>query len=96
MISSDGITWTGGSLSTLDTITSVTYGNGVFVSVSTNGHVRTSYDGSRWILRSNPNSNQYRSITYGNGTFVAVSSTGTGNRVMTSGISETTTSTHQS
>jgi len=65
---------------------SVTYGNGLFVAVSSNGtsRVMTSPDGINWTLRSSPAPNQWWSVTYGNGLFVAVAQSGTGNRVMTS------------
>jgi len=65
---------------------SVTYGNGIFVAVSTTGsgnRVMTSSDGITWTSRTSAADNDWFSVTYGNGIFVAVSYTGSGNRVMT-------------
>lgn len=73
---------------------SITYGNGLFVAVSSTGttqHVMTSPDGATWTLRTSAENNPWIGITYGNGLFVAVATTGT-NQVMTSpdGITWTT------
>ena len=46
----------------------------------------TSPDGITWTSRTSAADNDWRSVTYGNGLFVAVSTTGSGNRVMTSGV----------
>ncbi len=65
----------------------VTYGNGLFVAVSSTGssnRVMTSPDGITWTARASAADNQWSDVTYGNGLFVAVSFTGSGNRVMTS------------
>ena len=65
----------------------ITYGNGLFVAVSSTGtgnRVMTSPDGITWTSRTSAANNNWQSVTYGSGLFVAVSSTGTGNRVMTS------------
>jgi len=63
----------------------VTYGNGLFVAVNSNGtnRVMTSPDGITWTSRTAAAQNAWRTVTYGNGQFVALSGTGT-NRVMTS------------
>lgn len=66
------------------TWSSVAFGSGVFVAVSTNGKVKTSPDGVTWTARITPIYNEWTAVTYGNGLFVAVSRTGSGNRVMTS------------
>jgi hypothetical protein len=81
-----GINWTSRSSAADNEWRSVTYGNGLFVAVSSNGtnRVMTSPDGITWTSRSAAVSNPWQSVTYGNGLFVAVSSTGSGNRVMTS------------
>ena len=66
---------------------SVTYGNGLFVAVSSNGtgdRVMTSPDGITWNSRTSASDNNWSSVVYGNGLFAAVSNSGTGNRVMTS------------
>lgn len=72
----------------------ITYGNGMFVAVSTDGvnsRVMTSPDGITWTARTTPQQ-AWRGVTYGNGTFVAVATSGTSSRVMTSadGITWTT------
>ena len=87
MSSTDGITWTARTAATTNTWKSVTYGNGLFVAVSSNGtgnRVMTSPDGITWTSRTSAANNTWNSVTYGNGLFVAVASTGTGNQVMTS------------
>jgi hypothetical protein len=64
----------------------VTYGNGLFVAVSSatnTNQVMTSPDGINWTVQTSAAANSWRSVTYGNGLFVAVSANGT-NRVMTS------------
>ena len=85
---SAGITWTSQTSAADNDWASITYGNGLFVAVSTSGtgnRVMTSPDGITWTSRTSAADNDWTSVTYGNGLFIAVSSTGTGNRVMTSG-----------
>ena len=70
-------------------LTSVCYGNGMFVAVANYGEiagnrVMTSSDGVTWTARATPADNAWISVCYGNGLFVAVAYSGTGNRVMTS------------
>ena len=84
-----GTTWTNRTSAADNSWTSVTYGNGLFVAVSSTGtgdRVMTSPDGITWTIRTNATDNYWRSVTYGNGLFVAVADfgSGTGNRVMTS------------
>jgi hypothetical protein len=66
---------------------SITYGNGLFVAISSifpsNYQVMTSPDGITWTGRTAAQANSWSSVTYGNGLFVAVAVNGT-NRVMTS------------
>ena len=83
----DGITWTSRTSAADNYWSSVTYGNGLFVSVSAFGpsnRVMLSLDGITWTSATSAADNNWRSVTYGNGLFVAVSDSGTGNRVMTS------------
>ena len=83
-----GIDWTIRTSAADNNWESVTYGNGLFVAVSSSGtgnRVMTSPDGITWTSRSNPVDNPWYSVIYGNGLFVAVAASGTGNRVMTSG-----------
>lgn len=63
---------------------SITFGNGLFVSVSIDG-VQTSPDGNTWTEILPLNNNNWTGVTFGNGLFVAVADSGTGNQVMTSG-----------
>jgi len=68
-------------------MSSVTYGNGLFVAVAYSGtgnRVMTSLDGITWTQQTTPANNNWYGVTYGNGLFVAVAYSGTGNRVMTS------------
>jgi hypothetical protein len=80
-----GITWTTQTSAADNGWRSVTYGNGLFVAVSSSGtnKVMTSPDGVTWTSRSS-GTNFWTSVTYGNGLFVAVALSGSGNRVMTS------------
>jgi hypothetical protein len=87
MTSSNGITWSSQTTPADNNWQSVTFGNGLFVAVSSSGtgnRVMTSSNGSTWTLQTNPIDNNWASVAYGNGLFVAVSISGTGNRVMTS------------
>ncbi len=83
--SADAPSWTAQTAAEANSWRSVTYGNGTFVAVSTDGtnRVMTSVDGVTWTAQSAAEANTWYSVTYGNGTFVAVSTDGT-NRVMTS------------
>ena len=78
-----GVNWTR-QVSAEDNVwQSVTFGNGLFVAVSSTGsgdRAMTSPDGINWTIQSSPD-NFWLSVTFGNGLFVAV---GTGDRVMTS------------
>jgi RHS repeat-associated protein len=81
MRSTDGITWTLPSNPPPSVnLLAVTYANGVFIAVSTNGSnriYRSTDLGESWSgISSSPNT-QIRGIAYGNGVFVAVSSSGT-------------------
>jgi hypothetical protein len=94
MTSPDGITWTSRTAAANNYWTEVTYGNGLFVAVSTtdagtsSNRVMTSPDGINWTSRTADDS--WNSITYANGLFVAVSGNG---QVMTSGEFRLTTDT---
>ena len=83
-VRADGTTWTARNATEANFWQSVTFGNGTFVAVSTNGtnRVMTSSDGISWTARSVPAST-WTSVTYGNGVFVAVAGFGT-DRIMTS------------
>jgi hypothetical protein len=85
MTSPDGITWTSRTSAADNFWRSVTYGNGLFVAVSSTGIdcVMTSPDGITWTSRTSAADNSWLSVTYGNGLFVAVAYDGT-DRVMTS------------
>jgi hypothetical protein len=66
--------------------TSVAYGNGVWIAISTNGTnrvMRSTNDGVTWSAIAAAEANDWRSVAYGNGVWIAVSSNGT-NRVMRS------------
>jgi hypothetical protein len=59
---------------TTETLTGVTYGNGIFVAVGGSGTILTSTDGITWTIRTSGIGETLRAVTYGNGTFVAVGS----------------------
>ncbi len=86
-IYSKGLKWTSQTNPVDNSWRAVTYGNGMFVAISTDGtgnRVMTSPDGVNWTIRNSAADNTWISVTYGNGLFVATAITGTGNRVMTS------------
>jgi len=75
--------WTSRISGADQTWTGVTYGNGLFVAVSSTGVanvVMTSPDGITWTSRTSGNTTAWQGVTYGNGLFVAVAT----NKVMTS------------
>jgi hypothetical protein len=80
-----GVTWTARAAAEANLWRGVTYGNGLFVAVSTTGtnRVMTSPDGVTWTPRAAAEANIWYDVTYGDGLFVAVAYDGT-NRVMTS------------
>ncbi|GHV80698.1 hypothetical protein AGMMS49944_24890 [Spirochaetia bacterium] len=89
--SSDGIDWTARGVIHNIYWTSICYGNGLFLAISSgpaglNNRVATSPDGINWTFRSIAADYSWTSICYARGLFVAVASSGTGNRVMTSGV----------
>ena len=75
--------WTPQTASQANSWNSITYGNGLFVAVSSDGAVMTSPDGITWTAQSAMEANGWTFVTYGNGLFVAVAEGGT-NQVMTS------------
>ena len=84
----DASTWTSGISASDNQWSSVTYGNGLFVAVSSSGlanAVMTSSNGSTWTSRASAaDTNQWVSVTHGNGLFVAVAAASDGDGVMTS------------
>ncbi len=68
--------WTARTLPSSSNWQSVTYGNGVFVAVSSTAGMiaATSPDGITWTARTLPTSATWYSVTYGNGRFVATAS----------------------
>jgi len=72
--STDGITWTAGSMPSNPASgwLSITYGNGKFVAVAYGTVGAYSTNGVTWTASTMPSANWY-SVTYGNGKFVAVS-----------------------
>jgi hypothetical protein len=77
-ISQCKITWTGRLASEANSWQSVTYGNNLFVAVSSDGTARvmTSPDGNTWTSRLASSASSWASVTFGNNLFVAVSFTG--------------------
>jgi hypothetical protein len=85
MTSNPGSVWTARTIAQANNWYGITYGNGTFVAVSSNGtnRVMTSPDGITWTPRTATEANSWNSVTYGNSLFVAVAYDGV-NRVMTS------------
>ena len=88
MTSPDGETWTAQTAPNLRSWSSVAYGNGLFVAVSSTQYdnltsVITSPDGVTWTERTTPYA-YWQSVAYENGIFVAVGGGYGSSRVMTS------------
>jgi hypothetical protein len=82
MTSPDGTNWTNQTPANNNPMFSVTYGNGIFVAVGTNGAIQTSPNGSVWTDRPNIASvgnlatgNLNGGVVYGNGYFIAAGNT---------------------
>ena len=74
-VTSDGSSWTSRTMPSSQNWTSVTFGNGLFVAVSSGGNVAaTSPDGITWTARTLPSSASWSAVTFGNGIFLAVAS----------------------
>ena len=77
--STDGISWTEGTMPSVAYWYLVCYGNGKFVAVCGGGNYSNtmaySTDGISWIKSTMPSSQSWRSVCYGNGKYVAVSNT---------------------
>lgn len=52
-------------------LSDVTYGDGAFVAVGTNG-IFASSDGIKWVHQPSPKERMLNGVAYGNGTFVTV------------------------
>lgn len=71
-----GAAWTAGtSIGGSPTISSLVYGNGVYVAVGGTASAASSTNGNTWTTRTIPTlgAGTYSSVAYGNGTFVAIS-----------------------
>ncbi|MCI3927076.1 S-layer homology domain-containing protein [Paenibacillus sp. TRM 82003] len=80
LVSADGEAWMHSYTST-NTLSAVSYGNGRYVAVGSNGAIETSGDGMTWTTGSTGFPEAFHSIAYGNGLFVAVGDNG---RIVTS------------
>jgi hypothetical protein len=73
MTSSDGITWTASTLGVVAfQLSSITFGNGLFVLATGNSQVVTSPDGIIWTTRTLPANFWFGSAVYGKGILVGV------------------------
>jgi hypothetical protein len=82
----EGNIWSAISATEANDWTSIAYGNGVWIAVSSDGTnrvMRSTNDGATWSAIAAAEANEWRSVAYGNGVWIAVSSDGT-NRVMRS------------
>ncbi|MCX6390488.1 MAG: hypothetical protein NT122_07685, partial [Solirubrobacterales bacterium] len=78
MTRTDGASWTSQTVATNDW-QSITYGNGLFVAVSTTGagnRVMTSPDGVTWTQRTSASDTNWLGVAAGNGVFAAVAGDG--------------------
>lgn len=84
--SADGKTWTlrTSPWATNKTLTSIAYGNGRFVVVTSTGDAAWSLDGHAWTVAASPVAGSWRSLSFGGGVFVAVADDNGTNQIMTS------------
>ncbi|MCB1168592.1 MAG: hypothetical protein KDK33_20725, partial [Leptospiraceae bacterium] len=83
----DGLIWTENPTPQNGGWQSITYGNGLFVTVGNTGtdRVATSSDGQTWTMRSDAGADaSWYSVTYSNGRFVAANADGDSQQIMTS------------
>jgi hypothetical protein len=78
LLSTDGTTWTTGTMPALGDITNITYnsvafGNGNFVAVGTSGTSAYSTDGTTWTSVTMPSYGSWTGITYTDNKFIAIS-----------------------
>jgi hypothetical protein len=71
LTSPDGINWTVRSYTTTSTVSSIVYGGGQFVLVTTGTTVLTSPDGLAWTTRTG-NNNSWAQVIYANSYYVAI------------------------
>ncbi|MBI38767.1 MAG: hypothetical protein CMF59_04150 [Leptospiraceae bacterium] len=79
MTSPDGINWTARSAPEANQWQEITFGNGLFVAVASDGtnRIMTSPDGINWTARSAPEANQWRKSAFGENRFISISDNGT-------------------
>jgi Photosynthesis system II assembly factor YCF48 len=70
--SPDGTVWATRTSGSFRTLRSLTYGNGMYVTVGDGGTILTSNDGASWTALTVSTALNLNSITFGNGMFVAV------------------------
>lgn len=86
--STDGITWSTGTMPTNDYWKASAFGNGTFVAIAENSvNAASSTDGVTWSIRTMPNAVAWKTPAYGNGIFLAVGSGTTIAATSTNGIS---------
>jgi hypothetical protein len=70
-----GVTWVAGGTLSIPSANRITYGNGTFVAVGSNGSCSYSNNGGlNWFSGTMPSNLNWNSVCYGNGIFVAIAS----------------------
>lgn len=89
-VSTDGITWSAGTMPVAGYWSSLTYGNGKYVAIA-QSETKAAYstDGFSWTLSTLPSSRNWYDIAYGNGRFVAMGKYSSEIAVSTDGITWT-------
>jgi len=84
--SPDGITWTSRTPSEAMWFQDISYGNGLYVAVATEGtnRIMTSPDGITWTSRPTTINPNFTGVAYGNGIWVAISDASPGGTTFTS------------
>ena len=71
LTSNDGITWDNKTSGSSESFKEISYSNGIYVTVATNGTIYTSSDTDSWTSRSSGTTNDLWAIDFGNGEFYA-------------------------
>lgn len=75
--STDGVTWTLGTLPASLNWVGLAYGNGIFVTLASgSSFAYTSTDGITWATRTLPGANAWVGVAYGNGLFLVIDNNG--------------------
>lgn len=84
--SSDGQTWSAGTITATALWTKIKYVGGVFMAFASGGQAARSANGITWTAMTMPTTAEWRDVTYGEGKWVAVATGGTVAATSTDGV----------